>query len=133
MSLNSYSYLHDTIKVENHCNFIKIKINDFATNSIYEKNVTLADISFNCLDQYYELVQNCIDHKPGFLLKLNRFYDYIELETSYQINNLTKSEFVILKKLKFFEIDLLKLENKKLKQQINQMSKEIQILKSLNK
>ncbi len=95
---HSYSYLHNAISLKNHNTYLTIKIIDYNKNCYFEKNVFLTDIKLDSIEKYHLLVQNCIDYKPGFNIKLDEYTDCIVLTTSHQTDFLELTEKITLQK-----------------------------------
>jgi len=130
MSSNSYSYLHDSIELEYNKTYISVKIYHQSNSCYYLQHVTLKDIKLNSLEKYLQLVQDCIDHKPGTQIQLNFNYDdSMDLITIYKSDNLNINEKITLSRYSLNENDAVRYSMNQLTKLVKKMAGEIDLLK----
>ena len=105
--MSQYSFENYSINLENYKTFIKIKIINNITNYFFEKDITTNDITLDCLNKYYSLVQNCLLNKPGFTIRFNEYSNKIDMVIHYETDFLDIDETVILDKYSNNEIEIL--------------------------
>ncbi len=130
MSSNSYSYLHDSIELEYNKTYISIKVYDKSDSCYYLQHVTLKDIKLNSLEKYFQLIQDCIDHKPGTQINLNFNYDdSMDLVTTFKSDNLDINEKITLTRYSLNENDAVRYSMNQLTKLVKKMAGEIDLLK----
>lgn len=118
----SYTHLDYSIELENNINYLKIKIKNNSLNNYYEKNISINDITLDCLDEYYLLIQASLLNKTNYLIKFIEYIDKIDMIIIYKSTNDVVTETISL--IKYTDNEIIDLKN-----QIIKMSKEISDLK----
>ncbi len=134
-SLSQYSYLlnynnNDNIDLEYSSNCIRIKILDCYDSCYYYADVKPNDIKLDNLENFYQLVTNCIGKKPGYTGEIiNNYNDTIDLKLSCTTGSTNITEKITLIKYEMSEIQFIQYEMRMLTKQVKKMSGTIDLLK----
>ena len=119
---DSYTISNYSIDLENNINYLKIKIKNNSLNNYYEKNISINDITLDCLDEYYLLIQASLLNKPNYSIKFIEYDDKIDMNIIYKSTDGDIIEMISL--IKCSNNEITNLQN-----QIIKMSKELSDLK----